>query len=121
MILCDLVCSLEWARKLQDLGIEQDTVFAWTCTFEYPSFRKEWKILPKRTVEQSVYKTISAFTTDELINILSRHLFAIERVPHYGDFVAYSANDFNIHVRGKKLPDVLAELVTLSFDKIKGN
>jgi hypothetical protein len=61
------VCSLEFAKKLMELGVKQESLFSWANTIGQKDQRC-WRIEPK--IEDAMMGYLSAFTVAELGEML---------------------------------------------------
>lgn len=124
MTLEDRVCSLEYAKKLNELGVKQESLFTY---FKYEN-SKEFKILYNMQpfCPDEPFELYAAFIVAELLedlpnqitwNTVEGHLTIIKR--HYGYKVSYdlicNGNEHfsyirDARIRDKKLADALAQL-----------
>jgi hypothetical protein len=72
MKLEDIVCSIEFSKKLFSLGIKRKSLFVWRKWANYSEDKKEpcWKVC-QRKGSLNVYDTFSAFTASELGEMLT--------------------------------------------------
>jgi len=71
MKLEDQVCSLEYAKRLKELDVKQDSVFCWKNDDEFCKSCSKWKITPFEKVKyQNKYQIYSAYTVAELGEML---------------------------------------------------
>jgi len=120
--------SLELAKKLKELGIEQNSIFNWEYYDEqcYAIKYFPYSILPDNVNKFQLY---SAFTSDELFEILFQqnydHLeetgyleITTEKVYRStGDFYRITNNLTEHLIDSPKLADCLAELLILAKEQ----
>jgi hypothetical protein len=61
MYLDDQVCSIEYAEKLKELGVKQESLFYYT--------HSDWGIMPKSSIDFKNGDPTSAFTAGELVQM----------------------------------------------------
>ena len=110
------VTSLELSRELKELGVPQESLYyhwvhnAGAVRGElYGTFHNE----PYNPKEG--WRSCSAFTVAELIELLGDKFGVLERFPYSGKFGAYIPNDIGTSATGVKVADVLAELLLQTY------
>ena len=105
MNLSDQVCSLEYAKKLKELGVKQDSIFYWSVNKEgnnesmviwnlqYPCYANQTNMYKLSVDYPQYYEVFSAFTCAELI----------EMIPHLPDphRISFGIENPNIDCGGK--------------------
>jgi hypothetical protein len=71
MELINQVCSLESAKRLDELGVKQDSYFVWENCLKHP----EWQVIESWAYEGRSDMKIPAHTVAELLNILPVYIF----------------------------------------------
>ncbi len=133
MKLEEQVCSLELSKRLKELGVKQEGYFQWcdtwgtrlewlknTTPYVAPCDNKLGKPLSSDRAEQGRIddNLYSAFTVAELIELLGEKFGVLERFKD-GGFGAYIPNDIGVSATGKKVADVLAELLEKTREESK--
>jgi hypothetical protein len=79
MELKDIVCSLEHAKRLKELGVKQDSLFYWSIDGEDSQIIMPMKI-DNITVEISSKEKCSAFIASELDYCLNKNLIQNKKI-----------------------------------------
>lgn len=110
MRLDDQVCSLKLAKKLKELGVEQDSLFYWQ------KYKHGWTIQPVWLSQHSkASATTSAFTVAELGELLEDH---DGRLPHYLPFEKKWAHDrYPTHDVAETEADARAKMLIYLLEK----
>lgn len=111
MNLKSICCSLEWARKLKDAGVEQESLFYWMISErdKKPHLGNDfsWQ-------EHGNGKYYSAFTTDELLEKLPERYkkgwLTCQKAGLWGVGYEYKHNII-ISFEEKSLPNALAKML----------
>ena len=128
MKLEDLVCDFEYAEKLKELGVKRDTNFSYFMEYKgdnkfNPKLWLSKDILIYKIKTMCVNDTYSAFTTDELLEMLPkkiikkflRHTLDIHKLDNNtGGFIVFYTNmsrGFMISFTDYKLSNALAQLL----------
>ena len=120
MQLKDIVCDLEYAKRLKELGIKQDTLFSFTTYTK--KFNEAYHVSVVESKILETYEGINTFTTDELLEMLPPHLsydrFGINSfdIGKFNDGVGYISGYFDddytmIKFIDNKLPNTSAQLL----------
>jgi hypothetical protein len=99
MELKDIVCSLEHAKRLNELGVKQESLFYWSIDGEDPQIIMPMKI-DNITVEISSKEKYSAFTASELGEMLPAMISTIRETDGHWSFV----HGDNISIDMKSFP-----------------
>ena len=96
MELKDIVCSLEYAKNLEELGIKQDSLF-YHC--KEKGFGSPFNVIKDRNIasqgynqHMSIHKIASAFTSDELGRMLPKEI-KIENICYYLEIAMGNTNN----------------------------
>jgi hypothetical protein len=79
MILSDQVCSLEYAKKLKELGVNQESLF-WWYQHNKKKYPTDWCIM--YSSYDSIPDRYSAFTPAELLQLLPNRITLTEGEPY---------------------------------------
>jgi hypothetical protein len=126
MKLEDQVCSLEYAQRLKELGVKQESLFYYSmcnhCAEEYKISLEETLELAQGTTHENNY---SAFTVAELGEMLPDKLkikiekYSIKKNERYFNLVYYnfSINEFSIGIERDKEADARTEMLIYLIEK----
>lgn len=104
------VCSFEQAKKLKDLGVEQDSLFWWTHNKKLIS----WKIMNRKPEPIDRYDFCSAFTSQELEGLIMNNTTWREEETFVQGLIKFKLFDVN-----KSLTLNLAELLIYLLENEK--
>jgi len=125
MKLEDLVCDVEYAEKLKELGVKRDTNFSYFMEYKgdnkfNPKLWLSKDILIYKIKTMCVNDTYSAFTTDELLEMLPEKIKEYElTITKYNDeyLVCYEViTSFIGRFRDYKLSNALGKILIWAIE-----
>ncbi len=111
MKLEDQLTSLEPSKKLEKLGVKQDSLFWW---IKYSANGKFW--LKRGIKDERWNEGVSAFTVAELISRLGDKFGILERFKD-NTYGAYIPNDCGVNGLGENPQEALANLLINTYEE----